>query len=1234
MSSHSGVFSSQATNIKTKAVLLSLITLALALCTAHPLTANADDSTACQGSFAIGANAYAGSKYLVTFDPAEALDTGAVQYQNTPMFWSEKYGYWCTLVDSQVTLQATDFTYNESATKQSISYDGDINKSGKVNIIDTQTAYDLACGNVYSDYSKLSMEQWLSADFNADGAIDAPDAFAIQVYVHTKVYDENQTEGTLLTSMHITESGTYRIQPKTTGTITIDSELTVTLIGQGTDTAFNELYLDCGEGIDLTLKDLFISNQEDVNLINFTGQGNTLRAAGTNVLEAMIYVASAAIHVGPDTSLTFDKSTDPEGKLYLYKYTQGSGIGGNGGGLNTDNAGEANGAITFNGGTWFIKGSKTGAVIGNDTCGDTEKEAKIGDITINGGTLYIEANAKGAAIGGSNLSGAGDVYVNGGNINIYNDYAGSAIGAGGSAKTTEGKNGNLIISGGSLKTYLTRNGAAAWGYEYGKNDVTLTATKTNADEQTVYVYRLDVSAYTAPYTVEVDGKEYYSGGAHAYTYTPNTESTMANWSESNEDNDLYLYLTEGEHTVSVNGGDDQTITVEQTVYSEEETPEIPEENWADHANTSWYNDTDTEFTLTTAEELAGLAKLVDEGTDSFTGKTIKLAQDLDLSAYEWEPIGSSGSSDPTTLRDNTYAFHGIFDGQNHEISGLYYYKYTPNSNSDDFFDDNRGGLFAYAYGATIQNVVMKSGYVACSAFIAAIVGYGPNCKFINCENYLEINPLQKPYKGGYNYGYYGAGICGYGGIYFENCKNYGDVLGYQGCGGICAVTGTNCTIKRCENYGKITSQGDGTAGGIINSILYGSTTLTIENCLNAGDVVSQISSAGGICGEFVPSAVTTNITGCVNTGNISGRSAGGIIGKSALSFQLDEGVYPINHYPLLIANCYNTGDIESHMGYRYAGGAGGIIGELVCNSYDIFITNCYSTGTITCAANENAKGEKFSNGILTNFGFRDPSDHRYPAILDNSKRLSLQSCVYSSDTYAKTAGHKVYFNYLVCSNNFYLKGSAFGGISGDDFTGEVEPKTADELKNLTDTLGSAYTTDTGINGGYPVLKWQLGLEDNSTYSFVINTEASNAIIQVMNSKGETITPVDGVYTVPSNEVCMYWVNTEGYLTSAGFATKKEGIQTINVSPEVNNLEHTLTIDSDVDNAVVSLKKYRTALGDNGWQSAYGDRTEDGGYTIYSYISYRYTIKAEGYDDIEGEFTCNGEDVVITANFTQ
>ncbi len=62
-------------------------------------------------------------------------------------------------------------------------------------------------------------------------------------------------------------------------------------------------------------------------------------------------------------------------------------------------------------------------------------------------------------------------------------------------------------------------------------------------------------------------------------------------------------------------------------------------------DTSWYNTTDTEFTLTTAAQLAGLAAIVNGkatgiAADDFDGKTIKLGADVDLGGYDWTPIGT------------------------------------------------------------------------------------------------------------------------------------------------------------------------------------------------------------------------------------------------------------------------------------------------------------------------------------------------------------------------------------------------------------------------------------------------------------------------------------------------------------------------------------------------------------------------------------------------------------------
>ncbi|MBR1667768.1 MAG: Ig-like domain-containing protein [Bacteroidaceae bacterium] len=89
----------------------------------------------------------------------------------------------------------------------------------------------------------------------------------------------------------------------------------------------------------------------------------------------------------------------------------------------------------------------------------------------------------------------------------------------------------------------------------------------------------------------------------------------------------------------------------------------PTEKWSDSGNYSirWYKSGENEFTISTCEELAGLAYLVNNGYSTFSVKTIKLAADLDLGGKIWVPIGSSDDA----------SFRGSFDGQNHTVANLY-----------------------------------------------------------------------------------------------------------------------------------------------------------------------------------------------------------------------------------------------------------------------------------------------------------------------------------------------------------------------------------------------------------------------------------------------------------------------------------------------------------------------------------------------------------------------------------
>lgn len=75
--------------------------------------------------------------------------------------------------------------------------------------------------------------------------------------------------------------------------------------------------------------------------------------------------------------------------------------------------------------------------------------------------------------------------------------------------------------------------------------------------------------------------------------------------------------------------------------------------WDGAVDLSWYNGTDTEFTLTTPAQLAGVAELVNSNTTDFAGKTIRPGADISLLRYEetgkpGEPSQPTQPEKPTT----------------------------------------------------------------------------------------------------------------------------------------------------------------------------------------------------------------------------------------------------------------------------------------------------------------------------------------------------------------------------------------------------------------------------------------------------------------------------------------------------------------------------------------------------------------------------------------------------------
>lgn len=128
--------------------------------------------------------------------------------------------------------------------------------------------------------------------------------------------------------------------------------------------------------------------------------------------------------------------------------------------------------------------------------------------------------------------------------------------------------------------------------------------------------------------------------------------------------------------------------------------------------------------IETAEELAGLAKSVNEGTN-YAGITVKLARDLDLQNKEWTPIGYGSNSGDETVDAHSAAFKGNFDGQDHTIYNL---KITTFVGGSANAESATGiGLFGNIHGSTIKDLDIENAVVTGHHWVGAAVGFARAC---------------------------------------------------------------------------------------------------------------------------------------------------------------------------------------------------------------------------------------------------------------------------------------------------------------------------------------------------------------------------------------------------------------------------------------------------------------------------------------------------------------------------
>ena len=321
--------------------------------------------------------------------------------------------------------------------------------------------------------------------------------------------------------------------------------------------------------------------------------------------------------------------------------------------------------------------------------------------------------------------------------------------------------------------------------------------------------------------------------------------------------------------------------------------------WDGTADVSWYNEIDTEFTITTAEQLAGLAKLVNGGgLYLFLNKQIKLGANIMLNdttnwqnwednppANEWIPIG--------TLENVFKSFVGKFDGAGFVVSGVYI-------NATKGVQGLFGGLLNARLGIPdIEDVMIKN-----LGIVTSLI------KFVLSDN----NSV-----GGWPGNRIG-GLAGFSEGTIINCYYAGNIIAISNViGSVSLLSGglVGGGSKIINSYATGNVTGTGIIGGLVGSVG------EIMNSYATGNVTGT-DIVGGLVGVGGNGSIITN---CYAKGNVSGGSAGGLMGM-------------IGSGNLTITDSYATGNVNGD----FAGGLVGLVSRGVVGSG---IMNCYAIGKVS-----------------------------------------------------------------------------------------------------------------------------------------------------------------------------------------------------------------------------------------------------------------------------------------------
>lgn len=312
--------------------------------------------------------------------------------------------------------------------------------------------------------------------------------------------------------------------------------------------------------------------------------------------------------------------------------------------------------------------------------------------------------------------------------------------------------------------------------------------------------------------------------------------------------------------------------------------------------------------ITDAEEFAKFIVAANTGgslkrwTNEDTGEVL-LLEDIDLSGEEidWQALAdatkTSNANNASIVVENTTPFEGVFNGDNHKITGF---------NPVVVLGANQTfGLFQVVNNATIKNVELSGTFNVTAtgqADAGMLVGTAIHSTISNVKIGGKIVSAGTTAAKRFSIG----GICGYAYAGVISETEVGQTL-FEG-----------CVVNAEVEFDGGTNQANGATSAMYGGICGFATTpnadaahkVTIKNCVNNGNMNVKIGRCSGILATANTGVILEDVT---NNGNQVNAVVNGRLGNIVCN---------VSHYCTL-KNCVNNGDLDA-TAEGYKGTAGGI----------------------------------------------------------------------------------------------------------------------------------------------------------------------------------------------------------------------------------------------------------------------------------------------------------------------